>query len=81
MTEVLISRTRTRSQQVYHTDHRCPNRPDEPVPRPLLWIADDDREWRECEYCCDEISFGYQAALRDAESWDDLSLDDGGESA
>jgi hypothetical protein len=48
--------------------------------------ADDAHDWSECEICKEGIDGGgnterYQSALKDADSWDDFSLDDGGESA
>jgi hypothetical protein len=85
--EALISvYTSARRNRVYHGDHRCPNRPDEWVPKSLLWLADDPHDWRECRICGGKddnsgTDWSYQEALADADTWDDLSLDGGGESA
>jgi len=84
---VLISiYTSARSDRTYHGDHRCPKRPDDYQPKALLWLADDAHDWRECRICGGRsgdsgADFSYQEALKNADSWDDFSLDDGGESA
>jgi hypothetical protein len=74
------------SERNYHGDYGCPCRPDDFQLKALLWLADDVHDWSECEICKEGIDGGgnterYQSALKDADSWDDFSLDGGGESA
>jgi len=53
--------------------------------RSLLWLADDAHDWQECEICVDgdqshdSLDWSHQQALKEADSWDDLSLGGDGE--
>lgn len=86
MTEALIpAYSSDRDSRVYHSDHDCRTRPDKWIMRSLLWLADDAHDWQECEICVDgdqshdSLDWSHQQALKEADSWDDLSLGGDGE--
>jgi len=75
-----------RAERVYHGNHHCRNRPRDYRPEGLLWLYDDVHDWDECDICQGEVDSSgntekYQDALKDADTWDDLSLDGEGGSA